>query len=444
MITTEQLYKVFLSNPVVCTDTRNITPGCIFFALKGGNFNGNAFAKEALEKGAAYAVIDEKEFAQSERLLLVDDVLKALQDLAALHRKELGAKGLRVIALTGSNGKTTTKELMARVLSKKYNVLFTKGNLNNHIGVPLTLLRLTNAHEIAVIEMGANHLNEIAELCRIADPDYGLITNIGLAHLEGFGGVEGVFKGKTELLEHLIAKHGFAFLLEDELRLHHFKSKLLQLSYGTSVTADVQGTISESTLPPSQLSPVLHVHYEWHADNIPMRHVSTNMIGAYNLPNMLAATAVGVKFGVAPEQIDEAIASYVPENNRSQFELRGTNKLILDCYNANPSSMIAAIENMAATPAEHKILILGDMFELGLSSASEHQRVVDFLREKVPGAKVILVGKNFHATSGDDYYLRMDDAKEVKSWLEKDHPEYSLILIKGSRGMKMEECAALI
>lgn len=444
MVSTDKLYEVFLAHAVICTDTRNITPGCIFFALQGANFNGNKFAQDALAKGAAYAVIDEQEFAQSDRLLLVDDVLKALQDLAALHKKKLGGKGLRVIALTGSNGKTTTKELMARVLAKKFNVLYTHGNLNNHIGVPLTLLRLNNDHEIAVIEMGANHLGEIAELCRIADPDYGLITNIGLAHLEGFGGVEGVFKGKTELLEYLIKKQGFAFLPEDELRLHHFKSKLPQLSYGTSVTADVQGAISESTLPPSQLSPVPHVHYEWHADNIPMRHVSTNMIGSYNLPNMLAATAVGVKFGVAPEQIDEAIASYVPENNRSQFESRGTNKLILDCYNANPSSMVAAIENMAATPAEHKILILGDMFELGLSSASEHQRIVDLLKEKVPGAKVILVGKNFHATGGSDYFLRMNDSGEVKSWLEKDHPENSLILIKGSRGMRMEECAALI
>lgn len=435
MVSTEQLYEIFQNHPVVSTDTRSISQGCIFFALKGGNFNGNKFAAEALSKGAAYTVVDEKEFAINDRYLLVSDVLKALQDLSAYHRKILGQAGLKVVALTGSNGKTTTKELIARVLAKKYNVLFTHGNLNNHIGVPLTLLRLTAEHQIAVVEMGANHQGEIRDLCAIANPDCGLITNIGLAHLEGFGGEEGVFKGKTEMLTHLEANKGFAFLLEDEVRLHHFKTRLAHLSYGTSVTATVQGTLLASTP---------FVSYQWHTNGVPPHNVYTHMIGSYNLPNMLGATAVGMHFEVGAAQIDEAISSYVPDNNRSQLEKRGSNKLILDCYNANPSSMIAAIENMAATPASGKMLILGDMFELGDSSVSEHQRIVDFLAEKTPEAKVILVGSNFSATSDKNNFMRMNSSEDVKNWLENNVPFETLILIKGSRGMKMETAALVL
>lgn len=436
MTSIEQLYEVFKTNPVISTDTRTIPAGCIFFALKGGNFNGNVFAQDALSKGAAYAVVDQEEFAQFDRCLHVKNVLTALQELAAHHRKMMGANGLKVIALTGSNGKTTTKELMARVLAKKYNVLFTLGNLNNHIGVPLTLLRLNSSHEIAVIEMGANHQGEIRDLCAIAAPDFGLITNIGLAHLEGFGGVEGVFKGKTEMLVHLEKNvDSFAFLLEDEVRLHHFKSRLKNSSYGLSVTADVQGTLFDSTE---------FVRYEWHAANIPSRDVQTQMIGSYNLPNMLAATAVGLHLGVSPEKIDEAISSYVPDNNRSQLEKRGTNTLILDCYNANPSSMVAAIQNVAITPAQNKMLILGDMFELGDSSEREHQQIVNFIEENIVDATVLLVGKHFSSTNGALRFHRMSDASDVKNWLEKFPPNDSLILIKGSRGMKMEECATAI
>lgn len=427
-----KLYEVFKTNPIVSTDTRAISPGCIFFALKGGNFNGNKFAAEAISKGAAYAVVDEPEFASSDTCLLVADVLKALQDLAAHHRHVLGTTGLKVVALTGSNGKTTTKELIARVLAKKYNVLFTQGNLNNHIGVPLTLLRLNTSHEIAVIEMGANHQGEIRDLCTIADPDCGLITNIGLAHLEGFGGEEGVFKGKTEMLVHLEKKNGFAFLLEDEVRLHHFKTRLKNTSYGLSVTADVQGTLFDITG---------FVKYEWHADNVPPRTVQSQMIGAYNLCNMLGATAVGLHFGVSPDKIDEAISSYVPDNNRSQVEKRGTNTLILDCYNANPSSMVAAIQNISITPAQNKMLILGDMFELGDSSEREHQQIVNYIEEHIPDAIVLLVGKHFSATSGALRFHRMSDVAEVKNWLQKFPPNDCLILIKGSRGMKMELAA---
>lgn len=432
MTSIAQLYGIFNAHPTVSTDTRSITPGCIFFALKGGNFNGNQFAAEALSKGAAYVVVDEQEFAASERHLLVDDALTALQELAAHHRAALGANGLKVVALTGSNGKTTTKELIARVLAKKYNVLFTQGNLNNHIGVPLTLLRLTPGHEVAVIEMGANHQGEIRDLCAIADPDCGLITNIGLAHLEGFGGEEGVFKGKTELLVHLEKKKGFAFLLEDETRLHAFQPRVQHLSYGTAVTAQVQGTLVTSTP---------FVSYQWHAEGIAPHDVRTQMIGSYNLPNMLGATAIGLHFGVGAQQVDEAIASYVPDNNRSQLGRRGSNTLILDCYNANPSSMSAAIANMAATPAKHKTLILGDMFELGDASASEHQRIVDLLAAQTPDATVLLVGQHFSATTDAHGFLRMKDAAEVKTWLENNRPSESLVLIKGSRGMKMEMAA---
>jgi len=428
-VTIEQLYAHFLTNPVVCTDTRNITPGCIFFALQGGNFNGNLFAQDALNKGAAFAVVDEEAVVQSERFLLVNDVLTALQELAAYHRKKLGGSGLRVVALTGSNGKTTTKELMARVLAQKFNTLATEGNLNNHIGVPLTLLKLKAEHEIAVIEMGANHQKEIEMLCAIAQPDFGLITNIGLAHLEGFGGPEGVFKGKTEMFKHLISHNGFAFLLEDEARVHAFKNQISHLTYGLSPSADISGKL----IPGHEF-----VHYTWKNTDGKTFEVHSQMIGSYNLPNMLAATACGVKLGVAPEEINRAISEYVPANNRSQIEKRGSNTLILDCYNANPSSMIAAIENMAVTPAKNKMLILGDMFELGESSFSEHQKIVDFIAEKTPVAKVILVGENFAATIDKHSFLRMNDSKEVKDWLMRNPPSDSLILIKGSRGMKME------
>lgn len=429
MTDTKQLYDVFLRHAVVCTDTRNITPGCIFFALKGGNFNGNKFAGEALTKGAAFAVVDEQDAAVNDKCLLTADVLTSLQHLAQHHRLELKKNGLRVVALTGSNGKTTTKELLARVLAEKYKTLATEGNLNNHIGVPLTLLKLKAEHEVAVIEMGANHQKEIEMLCEIAQPDFGLITNIGLAHLEGFGGPEGVFKGKTEMFRHLIANNGFAFLLEDEPRVHVFKNQIPHLTYGLAATADISGEL----IPGHEF-----VHYKWKNTDGKKYEVHSQMIGSYNLPNMLAATACGVKLGVDAEKINLAISNYVPANNRSQIEKRGSNTLILDCYNANPSSMIAAIENMSVTTAKNKMLILGDMFELGDSSATEHQRIVDFIADKTPAAIVILVGAHFAQTHDKHSFIRMKDAAEVKFWLEKNRPDNSFILVKGSRGMKME------
>lgn len=434
-IQTEQLYSLFLQHPAVSTDTRTITPGCIFFALKGGNFNGNRFAKDALGKGAALAVIDEAEFASGEQTLLVPDVLKALQDLARYHRVELGKKGLKVFGLTGSNGKTTTKELLARVLAQKFRTLYTQGNLNNHIGVPLTLLQLNDSHEMAVIEMGANHQGEIAELSAIALPEFGLITNVGLAHLEGFGGPEGVLKGKSELFAHLATMNGTAFVLADDPRLLERSEKLKRVTYGTKGTADVNGTLTEADP---------FVRFAWETKAGGKHEIQTQLVGAYNLPNLVAACAAGNYFGISAEKIAEALSNYTPSNNRSQAETRGTNRLILDCYNANPSSMAAAIDNMAAMEAEKKMLVLGDMFELGESSAEEHQRVVDRIAEKLPDAVTLLVGKNFAATQDDIGAVRLADADAATEWLKAHLPEHTLVLIKGSRGMKMERCGEVI
>jgi UDP-N-acetylmuramoyl-tripeptide--D-alanyl-D-alanine ligase len=433
-ISTAELYSHFLAHPVVSTDTRTISPGCIFFALKGGNFNGNRFAQEAIAKGAAYAVIDEAEFS-AEKTLPVPDVLKALQDLARMHRQELGKKGLNVFGLTGSNGKTTTKELLARVLSRKFRTLYTQGNLNNHIGVPLTLLRLDDSHEMAVIEMGANHQQEIAELSAIALPQFGLITNVGLAHLEGFGGPEGVLKGKSELFDHLALGGGTAFVLADDTRLLERSARMKRMTYGTQGNADVNGVVTEADP---------FVCFEWEGPGTGKHIVRTQMVGAYNLPNLLAACAVGTYFGISPAEIGAALSRYAPSNNRSQAETRGTNRLILDCYNANPSSMAAAIDNMAAMEAGKKILVLGDMFELGESSAEEHQRVVDRISAKLPDATTLLVGKNFSATKDTMGAVRLADAAAAAEWLKQHLPEYALILVKGSRGMKMEQCAEVL
>ncbi|CAN5430280.1 UDP-N-acetylmuramoyl-tripeptide--D-alanyl-D-alanine ligase [soil metagenome] len=430
--TTEQLYNVFRRQQTICTDTRNIIPGSIFFALKGGNFNGNLFAKEALSKGAAFAVVDEKEIVDGDRFLLVEDVLTALQNISKHHRQVLGKKGLKVFGLTGSNGKTTTKELLARVLSKKFKTHFTEGNLNNHIGVPLTLLQLTDSHEMAVIEMGANHQKEIEFLCSIAEPDFGLITNVGLAHLEGFGGAEGVLIGKTELFIDLKKRNGFAFVLNDDNRIVERAKGLQQITYGTTENSEVKGKL---------IAADPFVRFDWSAKEIQEHEVKTQMAGGYNLPNLLAACAVGFHFGIDAKEIDEALSSYAPSNARSQLEKRGTNSLILDYYNANPSSMAVAIENMAQIPAKKKILVLGDMFELGESSAIEHQKIVNLIGEKIPAATVVLIGKLFSATKYRYNAIKFDDSNAAAEWMKNNLPEDALILIKGSRGMKLEKCA---
>jgi UDP-N-acetylmuramoyl-tripeptide--D-alanyl-D-alanine ligase len=429
------LYQHFLSARHISTDTRTIVPGSIFFALKGTNFNGNRFALQALQQGAAFAVVDEDIDGTDARVLRVADVLTTLQALARHHRQQLGLKGLRVLALTGSNGKTTTKELMARVLAQKFRTHYTRGNLNNHIGVPLTLLQLTDVHEFAVIEMGANHQGEIKQLCEIAEPDFGLITNIGLAHLEGFGGPEGVLKGKTEMFRYIESKQGKIFLLADEPRLSEYGQRMPSVTYGTTAHADVWGKLLAA-------DPTLT--FVWKAKQHNQTHeVHTQLAGAYNLPNLLAAVAVGLTFGISETGICNALAGYQPDNNRSQWVKCGNVQLLLDAYNANPSSMTAAVENFALLQASAKTIVIGDMFELGDSSAEEHQRIVDLLAQLLPNTTVLLVGEHFSHTTDSCGFHRMPHSVEAATWMSAHMPQQGMILIKGSRGMKMERVSDL-
>lgn len=424
---TETLYAHFLQHPLACTDTRNIQKDCIFFALKGPSFNGNTFAAQALASGAAFAVIDEPAYATDPRCLLVDDVLRALQDLARFHRHALK---LPVVGITGSNGKTTTKELLAAVLSKKYRTLYTKGNLNNHIGVPLTLLSLDTSHEMAVIEMGANHQQEIALLSSIAEPNYGLITNVGLAHLEGFGGPEGVLKGKTELYDFLQATGGTAFVLADDERLVKRAAGLKKtVLYGTKGNPAIKGTL---------LDAAPFVRFSWSAPGIAAHDVTTQMVGDYNLPNLLAAITCGLELGVSPAAIDEAIAGYVPDMNRSQVIRKGSNTIIMDAYNANPSSMTAALRNFAAMGAPQKLVVLGDMLELGEEEQSLHQNIVNQLNE-LKLMNVLLVGPRFASCALLPGTISVTDSETAAKWIASQQLNDTLLLIKGSRGIRLEK-----
>lgn len=424
MITTAQLYEKFKTHPVVCTDTRNIVPGSIFFALKGPSFNGNTFAAQALENGAAYAVVDETSAVHNERCLLVSDVLEALQQLARHHRRQFK---IPVIAITGSNGKTTSKELISTALSAKYNTLFTKGNLNNHIGVPLTLLGLNAGHEMAVIEMGANHQGEIALLCSIAEPDYGIITNIGKAHIEGFGGVEGIVKGKTEMYSWIREHKGMLFVNADDALLMGKANGLQQKTYGTSPAADVH-CIQYSAGPMVQL--------QWTATAAGHNEIKSQVVGGYNLPNFLAAVCIALHFGVAPEAINNALENYVPSNSRSQLMEKGSNTILLDAYNANPSSMQAALDNFAQMKATNKLLILGDMLELGDAAEQEHQRVIAQL-EQNGFTDYMLVGPLFSKAGKTEHCFA--DAKAAAEKLKTRTLKNTLILVKGSRGIKLEQ-----
>lgn len=421
----KQLYTYFTQHPQVCTDTRRIKSDSIFFALKGANFDGNLYAHEALEQGAAYAVVDNPEVATNECILLVDDVLKSLQDLANYHRKQLA---LPVLAITGTNGKTTSKELVAAVLSRKYRLCYTQGNLNNHIGVPLTLLQMTADTELAVIEMGANHLGEIAALCQIAEPNFGIITNVGKAHLEGFGSFEGVVRTKSELYDYLRAHGGKCFVCADNEVLWEKSSSLDRTSYGKSSTAMVQGEAEGVGY-----CLMLRVLFPkgW-------LHIRTQLIGAYNFENVMAAIAVGLHFNIEALQIQSAIEDYRPSNNRSQLEERGSNRIILDAYNANPTSMQGAIKNLEQMEHAHKLVILGDMLELGEYSAKEHQQIVDML-EHVKLEAIYLVGKHFAQTKYPSHMLAFNTAEELKQHLKTGKPlRQALILVKGSRGTKLE------
>lgn len=419
---TEELYQLFLRYPSVQTDTRKLKPGDIFFALKGEHFNGNSFAAKAIEAGAACAVIDEAGFEIPGKTVLVEDVLQALQELALYHRQQFKVPFL---AITGSNGKTTTKELVHAVLSRKFRTYTTEGNLNNHIGVPLTLLRIGMDAEMAVVEMGANHQGEIASYCRYTLPTHGMITNCGKAHLEGFGGVEGVRKGKGELYDYLKAHQGTAFVMWDYDYLRGMSQGIpVIIRYGTAA-AEIEGVALQS-------EPFLVVELRKGADT---GIIHTQLVGDYNLPNVLAAVAAGQHFGVPAEEITNAIEAYTPSNSRSQLIKKGSNTIILDAYNANPSSMKLAIENFGKIKAEKKILLLGAMAELGDESLDEHRAIIQLLQQYQWDA-VVLVGGDFLRV--EHPFISKNNAGEARDWLQGLQPVNAHLLIKGSRSMKME------
>ena len=418
----DRLYKTYIQSRTVTTDSRAITPGCIFFAFKGEHFDGNAFAPKALEQGAALCVISDAQYAVDDRCIVVDDVLATLQTLAREHRRHLE---MPVIGITGTNGKTTTKELVHAVLAKRYKTSATKGNFNNHLGVPLTLLAIPERTELAIVEMGANHPGEIEFLCGIADPDCGLITNVGRAHLEGFGSFEGVVRTKTELYRHLAAKQGLAFVNADNERLMREAEGLKTMTYGRGSKANVRGTLVADTQ-----SPYLHFYFEV-GDNV--YNVYTHLLGDYNFDNAMAAVAVGLHFGVEPWDIKEAVEEYEPSNNRSQFKRTGRNTLYLDCYNANPSSMAAAIASFSnlASHVPHSMAIIGGMHELGDDECDEHRRVVEQLAGSGVG-QVLLVGPEWNALEVPGNMQRFDDTEAVKAWLTANPVTDATILVKGS------------
>ncbi len=423
----ETIYNYFLQCHSVCTDTRKIKPDCIFFALKGDNFDGNSFAQQALEKGAKYAIVEEKNY-ENERCILVKDVLQTLQQLATHHRKQLNKP---VIALTGSNGKTTTKELINAVLSKKFKTTATTGNLNNHIGVPLTLLKMTDKTDMAIVEMGANHRKEIEFLSNIALPDYGLITNFGKAHIEGFGSVEGVIKAKSELYDYLKANDKLIFVNEnDPIQLKQIGNYGNIYKFGSSNSTDSKIEIESS-------QPYLTLKYKGNK-------IKSHLTGAYNFGNLAVAIALGNYFEVELNQIISAIENYFPSNNRSQIIEKGSNTVIMDAYNANPTSMQAALENFKQLNEKNKAIFLGDMFELGNSAEIEHQQIVNFLKENMPG-EISLIGKNFFKTDTNDSDIqKFETFEDLKHQLQQQQLENKYILIKGSRGMALERILELL
>lgn len=425
----EELYNRFTECNGLTTDSRHCPEGSMFLALKGETFNGNTFAAQSLAQGCRYAVVDEPQYASPEnpRIILVDNCLETLQKLANYHRRRLGT---RMIGVTGTNGKTTTKELIATVLGEKFKVLYTQGNFNNHIGVPLTLLRLKPEHEMAVIEMGANHPGEIKTLVHIAEPDYGIITNVGKAHLQGFGSFEGVIRTKGELYDFLREKGNATIFIQNENPyLNKIATGLTCVRYGQTPGLDVTGKVVAC-------SPFLH--FSWTAEGV-SHEVQTHLIGAYNLDNALAAVAIGRYFGVEDTQICHALSSYVPQNNRSQLVHTASNTLIVDAYNANPTSMMAALENFRQMEAAHKVAILGDMKELGEGSHEEHQKVVDFLKE-CGFERVMLVGPEFGGTSSPFEHYK--DVKEVEALLAAHPLQGCCVLVKGSNSMKLSELPA--
>lgn len=416
----KELYHLFLEFPRISTDTRTIVENSLFFALKGPQFNANTFAAKALEAGAAYAVVDEEEWVLNECCIYVPDVLKCLQDLANFHRRQFS---IPVIGITGTNGKTTTKELLAAVLSAKYKTHFTKGNLNNHIGVPLTLLQMDASTEIAVIEMGANHPGEIAFLCGIAEPGFGLITNVGKAHLEGFGSFEGVKKTKKELYDDVESRQGLIFIHGDNPQLMEMaKYNSKKISYGSSAGNTITARVLDS-------HPFLSIAYQG-------IEIHSRLPGAYNFENIMAAICIGDYFGVDKEAIKKSLEDYTPSLNRSQFLKTEKNEILMDAYNANPTSMLAAVESFSQHAAPNKYCILGDMFELGNYSFSEHQSLIKKM-EGMNLGKIILVGKEFYQAKNSDF-LFFETTEDLKNELIKNPVHGATVLLKGSRGMKLE------
>lgn len=427
-----QLYEIYLRHPSIVIDSRKATPGCLFFALRGEHTDGNEYAAAALQNGAAYSVVDRAEYAVSERCILADDVLKTLQTLATHHRRQFVCP---FIAITGSNGKTTTKELVSAVLATHYKTHFTQGNLNNHIGLPLTLLAMPADTEIAVIEMGANHQGEIDFLCRIAQPTHGLITNIGKAHLEGFGGLEGVKKGKSELYRYLAETGGTAFVNLDETFLLELAAPVAKkVTYKKSLAPDPADIAKETVLQAEQ--PFLKVAFL--ADDGALTGVQSNLIGLYNFNNLSTAIAVGRYFKVPSQKILNAVAAYVPSNMRSQLVAQGSNKIILDAYNANPTSMRNALQNFAKMAGGTKVAILGAMLELGDESEKEHAEILE-LAKSLGLSQIVLVGKEFEKSATAAQLLYFENAAAAKIWFDAQNFQNANILIKGSRGIKLEK-----
>lgn len=424
----KNIHNLFLSCNSVSIDTRKIENNSMFFAIKGERFDANTFAEEALKKGASFVIIDNQDYFIDERTILVEDSLRALQEVSKFHRNYLK---LPIVALTGSNGKTTTKELVNVVLSKKYNTKATVGNLNNHIGVPLTLLSFTSKTEIGIVEMGANHQKEIEFLCEIAQPDFGYITNFGKAHLEGFGGTEGVIKGKSEMYQFLSENNKFVFVNLDDAIQREKTEKNLRITFSQT---DKNASVLINEI---KADPFVEITY----DGI---KVKSNLIGLYNANNINAAITIGKYFKVSNEEIKEAIESYIPENNRSQMLVKNSNEIILDAYNANPSSMEVAIKNFLQLEKENKIAVLGDMFELGEESFEEHKHIVSLL-ENEPEVKTYFVGSQFFANKMDSEFVFFHETfEDFSSFIKEEKLQNQLILIKGSRGMALERTLELL
>ncbi len=426
MLTTEKLYEFYLANPSISTDTRSIAQNSIFFALKGDNFNANEFAQQAVEMGALYAIVDEAKYA-NDKCLLVDDVLSALQDLARHHRKQLK---IPVIGLTGSNGKTTSKELVNAVLAERYKTFATFGNLNNHIGVPLSILSIKNDVEIAIIEMGANHQKEIELLCTIAQPTHGIITNVGMAHLDGFGGFEGVKKGKAELYAYLKQTNGYTFINRDN-------SFLLEMSANAGLNKLIYyGTENGNTIKGNLKSSDPFIEVDWTNHEISST-VKTNLTGSYNFENILASICIGDFFDMDAEEINRGLSGYQPKNNRSQLTKTDNNTVICDFYNANPSSMSAALNNISSLSASSKTVILGDMFELGPESAEQHEIIANQAASSGLN-EIILIGKYFYVLKDEVNAKFFETPTEAATYLQENPIKDNLVLLKGSRGMKLE------